>query len=267
MKWRTAAAVLASSLVPLAARAADAKPAAPPAASKPKEAPKPADAKPKEAPKSAEVKPAAVDAPSAPEDTFGHHGQGNLRAEFLTGYRMLFRYDKSPRCAPYDYAKTPSDQQKFCGFGAAPGIGIALGFSAVDTFEPFLFGRFGLSDEADHSNQNKFLQVNMGARLYTMSDSAFKIFFAPMLGLDLTSGPVVPISPGPHGSPGQDDLATGKVTSDSYRTDVLAGLEIGPQYDVSRMVGIYLSGGITFQMLRYLGATADLSLGVQLRAP
>ncbi len=216
------------------------------------------------------MKAAAVDAPSAaPEDTFGHRGQGNLRVEFLTGYRMLFRYDKSPRCAPYDPAKRPADQQKFCGYGAAPGIGIALGFSAVDTFEPFIFGRFGLADEADHSNQGKFVQVGVGARLYTMSDSRFKIFFAPMIGIDLTSGPVEPANPNaPPGTPAFDDsIRAANVPATAYRTDILAHLGIGPQYDVSRMVGIYLTGGITFQMLRYLGATTDLSLGVQLRAP
>ena len=83
-----------------------------------------------------------------PEDDLGHAGQFNLRAEFVTGYQMLFRYDKSPRCAPYNYDKTASDQQKFCGFGAAPALGLALGFSLVDFFEPFVFARFGLSDEA-----------------------------------------------------------------------------------------------------------------------
>ncbi len=57
------------------------------------------------------------------------------------------------------------------------------------------------------------------------------------------------------------------MTNDSYRTDLLAHLDIGPQYDFSRGFGVYLSGGLTFQMLRYLGASADLTLGVQMRAP
>ena len=80
-------------------------------------------------------------APSAnrPKTIYGHRGKFNLRAEFLTGYQMLFRYDKSPRCAPYNYEKSASDQQKFCGFGAAPALGLALGFSLVDFFEPFVF--------------------------------------------------------------------------------------------------------------------------------
>jgi hypothetical protein len=253
-----AAAAIALSSAPRAARAADAKPAAP--------------ATKKDAPKSPDAKLAAPEPKPAEsaEDTFGHHGQFNVRADFITGYRMLFRYDKSPRCAPYNYAKAAADQQKFCGFGAAPGIGVALGFAMIDSFEPFVFARFGLSDEADHSNQGKFVQVGVGARLYTMSDSRFKIFFAPFLGLDLTNGPVFPIeraAPGSPGNPGTDDFATGKVTNDSYRTDLLAHLDIGPQYDISRAFGVYLSGGLTFQMLRYLGASADLTLGVQMRAP
>jgi hypothetical protein len=269
MKWLVAPVALvvgSGALTARTARAADAKPAAAtPSAAKPK--PKDA-AKPNDTPKSPDAKIAAPEAQAQPqEEIFGHHGQLNFRAEALTGYRMLFRYDKSPRCAPYDYAKGPADQQKFCGFGAAPGIGVALGFSMVDFFEPFVVARFGLADEADHTNQGKFVQVGVGARLYTMSDSRFKIFFSPFIGLDMTGGPVVPIGPGPHGSPGADDAATGKVTNDSFRTDILAHLDIGPQFDISRAFGVYVSGGLTFQMLRYLGATADLALGVQMRAP
>jgi hypothetical protein len=252
---------LALAAAPRAASAADAKPAAPAAK---KDAQKPANAKP------AEAKPAPPEPKAEPtEDAFGHHNQLNLRAEFLTGYRMLFRYDKSPRCAPFDPAKRPADQQKFCGYGAAPGIGVALGFAMIDSFEPFVVARFGLADEADHSNQGKFLQVGVGARLYTMSDSRFKIFFAPFVGLDLTSGPVQPADPNaPQGSPAYDDsVRAANVPATAYRTDLLAHLDIGPQYDFSRAFGVYLSGGLTFQMLRYLGASADLTLGVQMRAP
>ncbi len=179
---------------------------------------------------------------------------------------MLFRYAGSPRCAPYDYAKTPSDQQKFCGFGGAPTLGFAIGYSALDFFEPFVLMRFGLANEADQTNQGKLLQAAIGMRLYTMSDSRFKIFFSPWLGLDLTSGPVEPIGSGPPGSPGDDDRSA-NVKPEAFRTDVLAHLDIGPQYDFSKGFGAYLSGGLTFQMLRYLGATAELSLGIQMRAP
>lgn len=244
---------------PSALHAADAKTAgaAPPAA----------PAKAKSEAKAPESKPAPPETTGeAPDDNLGHHRQFNVRAEFLTGYRMLFRYDKSPRCAPFDYAKSQADQQKFCGFGEAPGLGVAVGFSLVDFFEPFVFARFGLANEVDRTNQGKLLQIGAGARLYTMSDSRFKIFFAPFVGLDLTGGPVEPIGQGARGNAGADDAAA-RVTAASYRTDILAHLDIGPQYDFTRGFGVYLSGGLTFQMLRYLGASADLTLGVQMRAP
>lgn len=222
---------------------------------------KPATAKPATA-----TATAATESGPAPDDNLGHHGQLNLRAEVLTGYEMLFRYDKSPRCAPYDYAKRPADQQKFCGFGSPPALGLAIGFSLIDAFEPFAFARFGLGNTADRTNQGKMLQLGVGARLYTMSDSRFKIFFSPSIGVDLTSGPVETIGQGPNGSPGGDDRAAG-VQNESFRTDILARLEIGPHYDFSRMFGAYLAGGLTFQMLRYLGASADVTIGVQMRAP
>src|SRR5947207_3104997 len=87
-------------------------------------------------------------AESSPDDVFGHHGQLDARADVVAGYQMLFRYSSSPRCAPYDYAKPSADQQKFCGLAAAPALGVAIGYSPVDFFEPFLFARFGLADEA-----------------------------------------------------------------------------------------------------------------------
>jgi hypothetical protein len=220
-----------------------------------------ANAKPGVKESTAKAKPA-----ESPETNLGHHGQLDLRAELVAGYRMLFRYNTSPRCALYDYAKPSADQQKFCGFGGAPALGIALGYAAVDYFEPFVFARFGLANEADRTNQGKALQLGAGARLYTMSDSPFKIFFAPFLGVDLTQGPAEPIGTGLAGSPGRDDASAGVKTT-SFRTDLLAHLDIGPEYDFSRTFGVYLSGGLTFQMLRYLGASAEVTVGLQARAP
>ncbi len=227
---------------------------------------KPTTAKPAPAPRTPTAKPATPESGPAPDDNLGHHGQLNLRAELLTGYQMLFRYDKSPRCAPYDNLKRPADQQKFCGFGSPPALGLGLGFSLIDSFEPFVFARFGLGNTTDRTNQGKMLQLGAGARLYTMSDSRFKIYFAPSIGVDLTNGPVEPIGQGPIGSPGGDDRAAG-VQNESFRTDILARLEIGPHFDFSRMFGAYLAGGLTFQVLRYFGASADVTLGVQMRAP
>jgi hypothetical protein len=216
----------------------------------------PATAKPK-AP-AAELKPAAA-TPSGetPDDDLGHRGQFNVRLEFVTGYRMVFRYDKSPQCGPYKPTASASDQQKFCGFGMQPNLGLAVGFSLVDFFEPFAFVRFGLSDETQ-TNSGKPVIAGVGLRLYTMSDSRFKIFFSPWLGLDFTDGPKDPNYLG--------DAPLG-ITAASYRTDVLVHLDVGPHYDFSRGFGIYANGGLTFDMLRFLGANAEFSLGVQLRGP
>jgi len=206
------------------------------------------------------------DAGERPDDDLGHRGQLNFRAEFLTGYRMLFRYDPSPRCAPYDLKKNPTDQQKFCGYGSAPAVGLAVGFSLVDFFEPFAFVRLGLANEAAQTNQGKLLQAGVGARLYTMASSRFKVFFSPWIGIDATAGPLEPIGRGQPGSPGYDDVLAG-VKTGSYKTDVLAHFELGPQYDFARGFGVYLAGGLTFQMVRYFGTSADLAIGIQARAP
>jgi hypothetical protein len=222
----------------------------------------PADAK-KPSAASKDAKPAASTPPppasgdEAPDADLGHRGQFDIRLEFVTGYRMLFRYDKSPQCGPYKPNASASDQQKFCGFGMQPNLGLAVGFSPVDFFEPFAFVRFGLSDETQ-TNSGKAVLAGAGLRLYTMSDSRFKIFFSPWLGLDFTGGPKDLQYPG--------DAQLG-VTADSYRTDLLVHLDVGPHYDFSRGFGIYANGGLTFGMLRSLGANAELALGVQLRGP
>jgi hypothetical protein len=212
--------------------------------------------------------PAQVPDPTqgTPDADLGHRGQLNFRAEFLTGYRMLYRYGPSPRCAPFDPKKTADDQQKFCGYGSAPAVGMAIGFSLVDFFEPFVFVRLGLANEAVETNQGKLMQVGFGARLYTMPTSRFKVFFSPWLGIDTTAGPLEAIGTGAPGSPGYDD-ALAKIKTGSYKTDVLAHFGLGPQYDFARGFGVYMSGGVTFQMVRYFGMSADVAIGIQARAP
>ncbi|MET0592387.1 MAG: hypothetical protein ABW133_06790, partial [Polyangiaceae bacterium] len=202
------------------------------------------------------------DAPTSAQEDFGHHKQVNFRAEFLSGYRMLYRYKESPRCAPYDTKKAPNDQQKFCGYGSAPAIGMAIGFSIIDSFEPFVFLRLGVANEATETNQGKLVQAGFGARFYAMPTDHFKMFFQPWLGVDATSGPGEAIGSGTPGSPGYDD-AVATVKPGSYKTDLLAHFSLGPQYDFSRSFGVYLSGGLTVQMVRYFGTSADIAIGLQ----
>ncbi|MET0595363.1 MAG: hypothetical protein ABW133_21880, partial [Polyangiaceae bacterium] len=81
-----------------------------------------------------------------------------------------------------------------------------------------------------------------------------------------TSGPLEAIGSGTPGSPGYDD-AVAKVKPGSYKTDLLAHFSLGPQYDFSRSFGVYVSGGLTVQMVRYFGTSADIAIGLQARAP
>ena len=135
-------------------------------------------------------------------------------------------------------------------------LDVALGFAVIDAFEPFVFGRFGLTEETK-TNSGAPLVFGAGARIYTMSEERFKIFFSPWIGVDLTTGPA---------SSGKDFAPYGSTAAD-YKTDVLLHIDAGPQLELSRTVGLFAAGGLTFGMLRYLTTTAELALGVQLRVP
>jgi hypothetical protein len=143
---------------------------------------------------------------------------------------------------------------------------MAVGFALIDFFEPFAFVRLGLANEAVETNQGRLLQAGFGARLYTMASSRFKVFFTPWVGVDATAGPFEPIGTPRPGSPGYDD-SLANVKTGSYKTDILAHFDVGPQFDFSRGFGMYVSGGLTLQMVRYFGASADVAIGIQARAP
>ena len=72
------------------------------------------------------------------DDNFGHRFQFGLRAGLVGGYLMDFRYDKSPLCRAYDFSKSASDQQKFCGRVAPLAVDLGLSFALLDFFEPFV---------------------------------------------------------------------------------------------------------------------------------
>src|SRR3954469_20322947 len=133
---------------------------------------------------SSELAAATSDQYSKPDDTgghehsdesFGHGMQFGLRAGITGGYRVIFRYDKSPFCRTPDPNKSDKDQQKFCGNGAPPAVDLALSFAVFDFAEPYFWARFGLSGEAS-TNTKALTALGVGARIYTMSDSKLKIF-------------------------------------------------------------------------------------------
>jgi len=187
----------------------------------------------------------------AADEAFGHAKQFGLRVGLVGGYNMIFRYDQSPLCSPYDPSKSLNDQQKFCGHGAPLALDIAASFAPLDFLEPYLFMRLGLAGETQ-TDTLPIKVLGAGARIYTMSDSAFKIFIEPALAYEFEGGA------GTVSQPGYDP---------QYKKDLLIHLAAGPQIDVARYVGFYLDAGLTTGILRAIHTTLELQAGVQARLP
>jgi hypothetical protein len=84
---------------------------------------------------------AKVGESEAPPEAFGHGGQFGLRVGLVAGYRMIFRYDESAYCRPYDTTKPPNEQSKSCGHGAPLAMDLALSYGLFDSLEPYLWLR------------------------------------------------------------------------------------------------------------------------------
>jgi hypothetical protein len=209
------------------------------------------DAPPPEAKKAQEPKP--EDKESGEEDTFGHGLQFGIRAGIVFGYKMDFRYDKSPLCRKLDTSKADNEQQKICGFGSPLGTEIALSFGVFDSVEPYLFARFGFSGESK-TNTDPLRLIGVGARLYTMSDSRLKIFIEPALAWET------------EGGAGNPDWKPATFTP-AYKKDLIFHLGVGPQYDFAKAFGIFLNGGVDVGVLRAISANLIVNLGAQLRFP
>jgi hypothetical protein len=187
------------------------------------------------------------------EDSYGHGQQGSLRVGLMLGYKMDFRYPNSPFCAEkYDEAKTAEDQIKTCGFGAPPAMDLALGFAIIDAIEPFVFTRFGLTGET-RTDTNPLFLLGAGVRIYTMSDSRFKLFFEPAVAYEGEGG---------MNTPG---FSHGHTLE--YKKDMVFHLGIGPQFDFAKNFGAYINSGLDVGVLRSISATLLLNIGVQGRLP
>jgi len=197
---------------------------------------------------------AKADAPAAKDDadqSFGHMGQVGLRAGLVLGYRMVLRYDSSPYCAAPDPQKAANDQRKFCGHGAPPAADFGLSFGLLDFFEPFVWARLGFGAE-EQTDTKPIVIVGAGARLYTMSDAAFKIFVEPAVALEFESGRATP---------------AWQANSPAYKQDFVFHLAAGPQLDFARHFGAYVTGGVTTGVIRAIHTSLDLQIGVQGRYP
>ena len=193
----------------------------------------------------------APPASKADNDSFGHGQQFGLRVGLVGGYNMIFRYDQSPLCSPYDATKPAKDQQKFCGHGAPLAIDLAASFAVLDFLEPYVFMRLGLAGETQ-TDTLPLKVLGAGARIYTMSDSAFKIFIEPALGFEFEGGAGTVSYPG---------------YNPQYKNDLLIHLAAGPQIDVARYVGFFADAGLTTGILRSIHTQLELQAGVQARFP
>jgi hypothetical protein len=87
-----------------------------------------------------------------------------------------------------------------------------------------------------------------GVRVYTMSDSAFKIFIEPAIGLEFEEG---------------RGTQAWQANNPEYPNDFVLHLAAGPSLDFSRNVGIYVTGGVTASIIRALASSLELDLGIQ----
>jgi hypothetical protein len=185
------------------------------------------------------------------EGRFGHGGQFNLRVSVVAGYRVFFRYPKSPYCTEPDLAKG-TDQQKLCGYGAPFAMDVAVGYALIDGLEPFLWGRFGLGKEAKTDTKAEMI-LGAGVRVYTMADAPIKVYLEPSIGVELEDSagdPAWKTPPPPLDQP-------------EYKKDVVGRFVVGPQFELTPNVGLYAAGGITLGVLRAIHSTMELEAGLQ----
>jgi hypothetical protein len=210
--------------------------------------------------------PKPEDKENGEEDTFGHGMQVGLRAGFAFGFKMYFRYDRSPLCQKYDPSKAPNDQIKSCGFAASPATEVALSFAPFDSVEPYIFMRLGLSGES-RTNTKPLQLFGVGARIYTMSDSRLKIFLEPALAYETEGGAGNPDWAPPPGATGTTSGGKPQDLTPQYKKDLIFHLGIGPQYDFAKAFGIFLNGGVDVGVLRAISANLHVNIGAQVRFP
>jgi hypothetical protein len=178
-------------------------------------------------------------------------GQFGLRVGINGGLRMVLRYDESPFCREFDVEKSVKDQARFCGHMAPFAADIGLSFALLDWVEPFAWARLGFTAE-EETDTEPLLVFGAGLRIYTNSDSAFKIYFEPAVGLEFEKG---------RGS------LSYQANNPEYKQDIVFHLAGGPQLDFSRYFGAYATFGVTTGVVRAIHSSLDAQLGVQGRYP
>lgn len=178
---------------------------------------------------------------------FGHFMQVGARGGISIPYKIMFRFDDSPECNVNN--KDGEEGGKVCGLLAPPALDLALSFALLDAIEPYVWMRMGLNDET--KTQTEALRVfGAGVRIYTMSDSMFKVFFEPAVGVE-TEGA----------------LNAAAAASADYGTDFFIHLNAGLQVDFIRNLGVYISLGPNVSFLRAITTTLEGNVGLQVRVP
>lgn len=181
------------------------------------------------------------------DDTdYGHFFQFGARAGLSLPYKVMARFDDSPPCDVEDAVDAGG---KVCGFGSAPALDVGLSFAPFDAIEPYLWLRLGLGEE-ERTNTAAVSLFGAGVRIYTMSDSMFKLFFEPALAIEA------------EGAADESLFAEA-----NYDTDFLVHLNFGGQIDFSRYAGIYFAAGPNVSFVRAITTTLELNAGLQLRVP
>ncbi|HEX2730793.1 MAG TPA: hypothetical protein VHM70_04280 [Polyangiaceae bacterium] len=184
------------------------------------------------------------------EPTFGHAFQFGLRSNLTLGYQVMLRFDNSPPCGPPAAATAGANQEekKVCGYGTPPALDLALSYALFDSLEPYVWFRLGLGEhEKTYTQASRW--AGAGIRIYTRSDSQFKLYFEPAIAIEFEHGTA-------------DAPPTAK-----YDTDFVGHLHFGMQYDFLANLGAYFSVGPNVSFVRAIGTEFEGSLGLQLRGP
>lgn len=177
--------------------------------------------------------------------TYGHGFQFGARGGMVFPYKIQFGFDDSPPCDP----DGDGESSATCGFVAPPQVEIALSFAPLDSVEPFVWARLGLGEESETSTQAAKL-FGAGIRIYTMSESKFKLYFEADAGVALE---------GAVNANDEDDYR--------YGTDFFAHLGFGPQFDFNKYIGLYASIGPGVSFTRSITMQLEGNVGLQLRVP
>jgi hypothetical protein len=208
----------------------------------------------------------AAGAAEANPGTTTHRGQWSLRAGFVQGYEFHHRYERSPFCRYSDFFPTrttdPNAPPYFppddCWVAPPPELELAIAYALTAGFEPYVFTRLGLwSEEATFTGAGKMLGA--GARIYAVSEPQLKLFIEPAFGVAFEDHTLDPRF--------FSTFPPALLTPDSYKTDLVFHLGVGPQYDLTRHFGVFANAGVDVGVIRALTVLVSVHYGVQARFP